>query len=60
MNNIVPQFAFCEWRDHLSHPTRAATRKGDGALLILTHGPDSPVSRANITAIREAGLLPRT
>lgn len=39
---------------------RAATRKGDGAILTLTHGPDIPVSRANVPAIREAGLLPRT
>ncbi len=37
----------------------AATRKGDGALLTMTHGPDIPVSRANVAKIKEAGLLPR-
>lgn len=36
-----------------------ATRKGDGALLSMSHGPDIPVSRANIPKIKEAGLLPR-
>lgn len=36
----------------------AATRKGDGAVLSLAHGPDIPVSRANVTKIKEAGLLP--
>lgn len=41
----------------LAHVT-AATRKGDGAVLTLTHGPDIPVSRANVAAIKEAGLLP--
>ncbi len=38
----------------------AATRKGDGALLNMSSGPDIPVSRANVAAIKEAGLLPRT
>lgn len=37
----------------------AAKRKGDGAVLSLTHGPDIPVSRANVGKIKEAGLLPR-
>jgi len=37
-----------------------AVRKGDGALLSMTHGPDIPVSRANVSKIKEAGLLPRT
>ena len=37
----------------------AATRKGDGAVLAMTHGPDIPVSRANVAKIKEAGLLPR-
>jgi len=37
----------------------AAARKGDGAVLSLTHGPDIPVSRANVAKIKEAGLLPR-
>ncbi len=38
----------------------AAARKGDGAVLSMTQGPDIPVSRANISSIKEAGLLPRT
>jgi hypothetical protein len=37
----------------------AARRKGDGAILSMQTGPDIPVSRANMPAIREAGLLPR-
>lgn len=37
----------------------AARRKADGAILSLQTGPDIPVSRANMPAIREAGLLPR-
>jgi len=37
----------------------AATRKGDGALISLTSGEDIPVSRANVPAIKEAGLLPK-
>lgn len=36
-----------------------ARREGDRAILTMTGGPDIPVSRANIAAIREAGLLPR-
>lgn len=36
-----------------------AARKGDGAVISLTHGNDIPVSRANVPAIKEAGLLPR-
>lgn len=35
------------------------TRKGDGALLAMTCGTEIPVSRANMPAIKEAGLLPR-
>lgn len=51
-------------RVHRSHwvafdQVKAAARKGDGALLNMTHGPDIPVSRANVSAIRERGLLPR-
>ncbi len=38
----------------------SATRKGDGATLSMAHGPDIPVSRANVSEIKEAGLLPRT
>ncbi|WP_049835008.1 LytTR family DNA-binding domain-containing protein [Octadecabacter temperatus] len=38
----------------------AAARKGDGAILSMASGPDIPVSRANISSIKEAGLLPRT
>lgn len=37
----------------------AVTRKGDGALLRMSHGPDVPVSRAHMPKLREAGLLPR-
>ena len=37
----------------------AVRRKGDGALLQMSHGPDVPVSRANLPKLREAGLLPR-
>jgi len=36
-----------------------ATRKGDGAVLTMAHGPDIPVSRANVAKLKEAGLLPR-
>jgi len=50
---------------HRSHwvalsQVKAARREGDRAILTLHHGPDIPVSRANVAAIREAGLLPRT
>jgi hypothetical protein len=37
----------------------SARRKGDGAVLSMRSGPDIPVSRANIPALKEAGLLPR-
>lgn len=37
----------------------AATRKGDGTILTMAHGHDSPVSRTNVPVIRGAGLLPR-
>lgn len=37
----------------------SARRKGDGAILTMSNGHDIPVSRANITKIKEAGLLPR-
>lgn len=48
---------------HRSHwvaldQVRAARREGDRAVLSMTHGPDIPVSRANMAAIRDAGLLP--
>lgn len=36
-----------------------ATRKGDGALLRMSYGPNVPVSRANVARLRKAGLLPR-
>jgi len=42
-----------------SEQVAAARRKGDGAILSMSHGPDIPVSRANLSRIREAGLLPR-
>lgn len=38
----------------------SAVRKGDGAVLTMATGDIIPVSRTNIAAIREAGLLPRT
>lgn len=38
---------------------KTATRKGDGAVLSMSHGPDIPVSRANVSKLKEAGLLPR-
>lgn len=36
----------------------AAQRKGDRAILTMAHGPDIPVSRRYVPAIKEAGLLP--
>ncbi len=49
---------------HRSHwvaldQVRAASRKGDGAVLSMSHGPDIAVSRSNVTKIKEAGLLPK-
>jgi DNA-binding LytR/AlgR family response regulator len=49
---------------HRSHwvaldAVRAARREGDRAILTMAHGPEIPVSRTNVPAIREAGLLPR-
>lgn len=35
------------------------TRTGDRATLTMSNGPDIPVSRSNITKLREAGLLPK-
>ena len=35
-----------------------AQRKGDRAILTMTHGADIPVSRSYIPTIKEAGLLP--
>ncbi|GAB5447381.1 MAG: LytTR family DNA-binding domain-containing protein [Gymnodinialimonas sp.] len=51
-------------RVHRSHwvaldKVTAVARKGDGALLSMAQGPDIPVSRANMAAIRTAGLLPK-
>lgn len=37
----------------------AARREGDRAMLTMSHGPEIPVSRANLARIKEAGLLPR-
>ena len=37
----------------------AVRRKGDGALLKMSYGPEIPVSRTNLPKLREAGLLPR-
>lgn len=47
---------------HRSHwvaldQVRATRRKGDGAILTMEHGPDIPVSRSKMPAIRGAGLL---
>ncbi|MBR2657464.1 MAG: LytTR family transcriptional regulator [Loktanella sp.] len=49
---------------HRSHwialdQVRSASRKGDSAVLRMSVGPDIPVSRSNVPAIKEAGLLPR-
>ncbi len=45
-------------RVHRSHwaafdQVREMTRKGDGGLLTMTHGPDIPVSRANMPLVRD-------
>lgn len=37
----------------------SARRNGDAAVLVMRHGRDVPVSRGYMTAIRDAGLLPR-
>ncbi len=37
----------------------AVARRGDGALLKMSNGPEIPVSRANLGKIREVGLLRR-
>ncbi len=42
-----------------SEHVAGARRDGDRTLLILRDGKEVPVSRANIPAAREAGLLPR-
>ncbi|MBT8415739.1 MAG: LytTR family transcriptional regulator [Boseongicola sp.] len=49
---------------HRSHwvaldAVRSAHKEGDRAVLTMTQGDDIPVSRANVPAIKEAGLLPR-
>jgi len=49
---------------HRSHwaaydQVRAARREGDRAILTMSVGPDIPVSRANLSKIKEAGLLPQ-
>lgn len=51
-------------RVHRSHwvasaRVTSAARKGDGAVLSMIKGDDIPVSRSHMTAIRDAGLLPR-
>ncbi len=38
---------------------RAARRDGERAVLTMAAGPDIPVSRANVPALRDAGLLPK-
>ncbi|KPP93811.1 MAG: LytTr family transcriptional regulator [Rhodobacteraceae bacterium HLUCCA08] len=37
----------------------AARRTGDRAILTMRQGPEIPVSRSNLRALKEAGLLPR-
>ena len=49
---------------HRSHwvaldQVKTARRRGDGAMLQMNIGPDIPVSRSNLPAVRKAGLLPR-
>lgn len=49
---------------HRSHwvatgQVRAVRRRGDGAVLTMATGPEIPVSRAHVAALRAAGLLPR-
>lgn len=49
---------------HRSHwvafgAVRAARRDGDRAVLTLNTGAEIPVSRANLSKVKEAGLLPR-
>lgn len=49
---------------HRSHwvatdQVQAARREGDRAILTMTYGPEIPVSRRYVPALREAGLLPR-
>lgn len=49
---------------HRSHwvaldQVQGATRRGDGAVLTMSHGPEIPVSRANLAKIKDAGLLPK-
>ncbi len=49
---------------HRSHwvalgQVRAARREGDRAMLTMAAGPEIPVSRSNVPALRAAGLLPR-
>lgn len=49
---------------HRSHwvafkAVRAARRDGDRAILTLASGAELPVSRANLSKVKEAGLLPR-
>lgn len=48
---------------HRSHwvatgQVRAARRDGARAVLTMAHGQDIPVSRSNLAAVKEAGLLP--
>jgi hypothetical protein len=50
-------------RVHRSHwvatgQVRAVRRRGDGAVLTMATGPEIPVSRAHVPALRAAGLLP--
>jgi hypothetical protein len=52
-------------RVHRSHwvardAVASARREGDRAILTLRDGREVPVSRANLPALRAAGLLPRT
>lgn len=38
----------------------SAQRSANGAILTMTHGDDIPVSRTNIAAVKDAGLLVKT
>ncbi len=60
MNEVAPQSGLQVHRSHwvASAAITAARREGDRAVLSMTHGPDIPVSRRYVPALKEAGLLP--
>lgn len=61
MREVAPTPGLQVHRSHwvAQDAVRAARREGDRAILTMTHGPDIPVSRANVPALRDAGLLPK-